>query len=104
MEPTDPLARAIWRNLRTMYASRYVCPDASRRPGAAPCEPWFSFTWLSRFGEPGRIRVWVSCATAEIDSEFEASVFADGEIVAGAAGVTQGLVVSTASQPALNSA
>ncbi len=71
----------ILAELRVAYGNRYHCPNSRRRAGEPECSPWFSFRWVSRPDEPGRIRVWVSCATAELDDEFDVSIAADGRLI-----------------------
>ncbi len=77
------LEARILAELRTRYGKDYRCPNSSRQEGEPGCVPWFSFRWLSRPGEPGRIRVWVSCATAELDDEFDVWMGADADVVEG---------------------
>ena len=71
----------IRAQLQLAYSDTYRCPGRNRAPDVPKCEPWFSFRWLSRWGEPGRIAVWVSCATAEIDDQFELNVSEDGDLL-----------------------
>ncbi len=78
---TDWLEARILAELRTRYGRHYRCPNSSRRAGEPACVPWFSFRWLSQPDELGRIRVWVSCATAELDDEFDVGVGPDGDLL-----------------------
>ncbi len=71
----------ILAELRARYGRRYRCPNSGRLAGEPECVPWFTFGWLSRPGEPGRIRVWVSCATAELDDEFDLDLASNGALV-----------------------
>lgn len=78
--------KQVLAQIKHVYGPRFSCSNRNvlwllqHDPTYEPCQPYLTFRWLSRWGEPAQIQVKVNCTCGEVFQQFFANLDDRGQV------------------------